>query len=111
MAEMKFSKANLKSVEDRLVEYAHAIEGGTRELGFCKICDTVDIECQKCVLGSDDPRTPFDDVPCWTTTRAKISEYLNEHPMYGKVFNNIPMWLLKKRRKEIENHIIKRLAE
>lgn len=118
---MKFSQENLDAVEDRICDYANALESGTTHIKKCLVCATSTIpdsdpkmegrnlrDCSLCVLDGQCERATKWHAGCITKSRGQIRETWTVTDFY-KVANN-PKWL-KIRLKELQDHVKKRLEE
>jgi len=91
---MKYSKAHIVAVEERLCDYIHMMESGETNSGtipLCRICTTVmSYTCRTCVLGDMSGALAYER-PCITKARNEL--------YYGSMRN------LKVRYKELIAHL------
>jgi len=113
---MKFSKENLKAVEDRFIEYENAIESGTGLMDDCRICDTVYardsdvgfyyVHCDNCVL---DKMTPENNCCTDKRTEALVRSKLDPKEDGVGYFHLCNVDALKARLKEMRDHVEEQL--
>jgi len=115
---MKFSKENLKAVEDRFLEYENSIgSGGHVEVGDCTVCKSVikgnDRDCRACVLsGMKINRGAIDPVAASCLTTLRSDALTRNRKVVGTVWQGYHKYSvkhLKARLKEMRDHVKEQL--